>query len=124
MFRATSEPRPDAHELGSRTAIHIIRFPELRAAEVEIVSDDVLQFVRKRKPMTLLLDFAEVKLLTGAALGKLVAFHTWLRDSGKRLVLTNLSARLAEVFEVTGLDTLLDIRRARPWGKAPFRIQF
>jgi anti-anti-sigma factor len=59
---------------------------------------------------TLLLDLAGVECVTAGGLGQLVALHTRLRESGGRLVLVNVGERAFEVFKLTGLNALLDVR--------------
>jgi anti-sigma B factor antagonist len=59
----------------------------------------------------LLLDFGNVQVLTSAALGTLVSLHKKLRGSGRHMTVGNLSPQLHEVFAVTRLDRLLDLRR-------------
>jgi anti-anti-sigma regulatory factor len=60
----------------------------------------------------LLLDLGRVGMLTAEDLGRLVALHNRLRDSGGRLVLCNAGQRAFEVLELTRLTELLDVRRA------------
>jgi anti-anti-sigma factor len=87
----------------------------VREPEVDGVAGQFLPVARRRGSCTLVLDFSGVDFLTAAALGRLVALHSRLRDAGGRLVLANLSTELREVFGVAGLDAVLDVRGARPW---------
>jgi anti-sigma B factor antagonist len=67
---------------------------------------------------TLVLSLAGVVYLTSTMLGKLMALHKRLRAGGGKLVLCDLRPEVFEVFEVTHLHTVLDIRRAdRPAGR-------
>jgi anti-anti-sigma regulatory factor len=73
----------------------------------------------------LLLDLSRVRVPTAGSLGRLVALHNRLRDSGGRLVLCNVGHSAFEVLELTRLTELLDLRRAdgqgvgHPEGKRP-----
>jgi len=58
----------------------------------------------------LLLDFSNVEFLTGVELGTLVTLHMKSKASGKLLTLFNLNAHVYEVFTITKLHTLLDLR--------------
>jgi anti-anti-sigma regulatory factor len=60
----------------------------------------------------LLLDLSRVRVPTAGSLGRLVALHNRLQDSGGRLVLCNVGHRAFEVLELTRLTELLDVRRA------------
>ena len=57
-------------------------------------------------------DLGKVGYLTSTALGKFVGLNKRVRDRGGRLILTNLTDVVYEVFEVTQLHRVLDIRRA------------
>jgi anti-sigma B factor antagonist len=58
----------------------------------------------------LLLDLAEVRYLTSTGLGLFVALHHRARAAGGALSLANVSGPVREVFEVTRLTQLLDVR--------------
>jgi anti-anti-sigma factor len=62
----------------------------------------------------LVLDFANVTLVSGAALGVLVTLHKRLRDQGSTLALRNVRPPVAEVFAVTRLNELFEVRDAEP----------
>lgn len=58
------------------------------------------------------LDLSQIEILTGAALGKMVALHTKLKSKGRKLVLQNVTSESREIFEVTGLSSILSITPA------------
>lgn len=62
----------------------------------------------------LVLDFSNVELITSTALDALVRLHLRLRDSGGGLAVRDLSDNVYEVFEVSRLVNLFDVRRALP----------
>ena len=66
---------------------------------------------------TLLLDLSAVSIMTAGGLGKLVALHKLVRDSGSRLVLCNVSERAYEVFSVMRLTEVLSVRHDLPDGR-------
>ena len=66
----------------------------------------------ERGPHRLHLDFRDVALVTASGLGQLVALHQALQATGGQLTLARLGASLYEVFEVTHLSQVLDVR---PW---------
>jgi anti-anti-sigma factor len=57
----------------------------------------------------LAIDFSDVDLLPSACLGKLVRLNKNVQAAGGRLVLRNLSSNLFNVFQITGLDRVLEI---------------
>jgi anti-anti-sigma factor len=60
------------------------------------------------------LDLGAVRLPTAEGLGVLVTLNRELRGRGVELVLTNVAPDPYEVFEVTGLVGVLDVRPATP----------
>jgi anti-anti-sigma factor len=64
----------------------------------------------------LFLDFVNVRHVSSAALGTLVALHRALLAAGRRLTICNLRPEVRQVFAVAGLDRFLDLRPAEPGG--------
>jgi anti-anti-sigma regulatory factor len=60
------------------------------------------------------LDFGSVTALGGRELGHLVTLHKVLMAAGGRLTITNVEAKLFEVFALTGLAKVLDVRPQVP----------
>jgi anti-anti-sigma factor len=58
----------------------------------------------------LLLDFKELSYLASAGLRILVSAQKKLKATGGSLSLLNVSKEVMEVFEITGLDDVFDIR--------------
>jgi anti-anti-sigma factor len=56
------------------------------------------------------LDFDEVGYMSSTGLAKLVALHLRSEEAGSHLVVKNLDALLCDLFRVTRLDTVLDVR--------------
>jgi anti-anti-sigma factor len=96
-----------------------------RCVEVERVEDGVLLKVpaehRIDSPLlrlaadcgrgTVYLDCAAVSAVNCLELGALVTAHKRLRGQGRRLVLGNVSPLVYEVFQLTKLSTLFEVRR-------------
>jgi anti-anti-sigma factor len=70
----------------------------------------------------LLLDFINVEFITGVELGTLVALHMKSKASGKLLTLFNLNAHVYEVFTITKLHTLLEVRMEKEHQLMPSQI--
>jgi anti-anti-sigma factor len=56
------------------------------------------------------LDFGGVNFLSSFGLGKVISLHKRLQPSGRRLVLVNVPPLLYDVFRVSGLLNILDLR--------------
>jgi anti-anti-sigma factor len=77
---------------------------------VENIDKQLFSFVQERGWRKLTLDLGDVEYLTGAALGKLVALREELKAVGKQLTLDHVSLDVYELFRVTQLSTIFDIR--------------
>jgi anti-anti-sigma factor len=76
----------------------------------KFVDGAAVRALRRLVRYRLHLDFRDVRLVTASGLGQLVVLHQALRARGGRLTLGGLSAHLREVFEVTRLTRVLDVR--------------
>jgi anti-anti-sigma factor len=75
------------------------------------VGEHLLALVEGLQAGCLLLDFGNVAYLSSSALGLLLRLRKALHARGGRLTLCNLAPQVYEVFEVTKLHTLFDIRQ-------------
>jgi anti-anti-sigma factor len=94
--------------------VTLVKFTTADLGEVHMqaAADELNALVDRLVRPRLRLDFGAVRFLTSTALGKLVALHTRVRAAGGRLVLVNLTDLVYEVFEVSRLTQVLDVRRA------------
>jgi anti-anti-sigma factor len=84
----------------------------------ESVGDELIALARGLGRAELRLDFDRVEYLCSTALGKLIYLNKSLVAGGGRLALVNLDPDLYEVFSLTRLTTVLDVRAKRA-GAAP-----
>jgi anti-anti-sigma factor len=73
---------------------------------------DVVRLPDEREQHHVLLDLSGVCMPTAGGLGALVGLHKQVRDHGGRLVLLNVQPWAYEVFAVTRLTELMDVRAA------------
>jgi anti-anti-sigma factor len=95
----------------------VIRFTGGNLALTEdnaLVLDGLLQHAAEAAGRDLVLDLSNVAFVSSAGLRLLVGLHNRLRAAGRRLALRDLDRDVYEVFEVTRLTTLFDVRRAAP----------
>jgi anti-sigma B factor antagonist len=59
---------------------------------------------------SILLDFADVEFLSSAALGKLITLDRKVKSAKGRLKMCNIRPEILEVFQVTKLNKVFDIR--------------
>ena len=99
-------------EAGDRTAVRFTAGTALTEANVEAVGQRLAALVAGRTRPHLTLDLGGVTMLTSVALGKFVSLNGKVRGAGGRLTLTNPTPTVRQVFRVTRLDTVLDVRTA------------
>jgi anti-anti-sigma factor len=74
------------------------------------LGDQLFSLVEERGRCRLLLDFANVTFLTSGTLGMLLQLHKKLKTVGGRLFVCNVVPHIYEVFAVTNLTRLLNVR--------------
>ena len=65
-----------------------------------------IQMIRGRDDKDVVVDFAEVDIITSSSLSKLLKLRKALADSGRRLVLSSVRPQTYSVFRLTGLDSV------------------
>jgi len=76
----------------------------------EVLNEASLRFLEEIDPPILYLDLSGVQLPTAEGLGALILLNKELRTRGGALVLFNVPAAVYEVFAVTRLVEVLDVR--------------
>jgi anti-anti-sigma factor len=82
----------------------------LNDVTAEVEGERLLRLADEQARRKLLLDLGDVPYLTSMWLGKLIALHKRVQGRGGHLALVNVPARVYEVFQVTSLNTVLDVR--------------
>jgi len=77
---------------------------------IKVIYDEITELVEKTPKIKLILDFDQVDYLSSAVLGKMVALNKDIKKDGGHLVLANIKAPILEVFRITKLDKVLDIK--------------
>ena len=75
------------------------------------IKDQLFRLAEGMGPSVMLLDLGEVRFVSSTALGMIVSLHKVLKSQGGRLTLCDVNEHLLELFEVTQLTRLLDIRQ-------------
>jgi anti-sigma B factor antagonist len=75
-----------------------------------LIFDELNQLLEEAGRCRLALDLSNVVYLFSDPLGKLLALHKRLNLVGGRLILFNLKPEVEDVFRITLLDSLFDIR--------------
>ena len=90
----------------------VIRIPEDSLGAPDGVAPDqrLLRLVDELDRPHLTLDFGAVDFLSSVGLGTLLTIHKQLRSRGGRLAVVNVRPHVYEVFAVTRVTTVLDVR--------------
>lgn len=91
--------------------VKVIRFADaiLDQEDRPVIEDDVFGLVEGSDQKHLRLDLVDVRFVSSAALGALIALQRKLRAVGGRLSLCNLNPEMREVIRATKLDSVLDL---------------
>jgi anti-sigma B factor antagonist len=102
--------RLDVTEVGEVT---IVRFRDRKIVEdinIQEWGSEMLRLVDTEKREKLLLNFSSVDFLSSAALGKLITLDKKVKAHGGVLKLSNIRPEIYEVFTITKLNRLFDIK--------------
>jgi len=102
--------RLDVNEVGDVT---VVRFRDQKIIEdinIQELGQEMFRLVEEDKREKLLLNFSSVDFLSSAALVKLITLDKKVKSHGGVLKLTNIRPEIFEVFTITKLDRLFDIK--------------
>jgi len=100
----------DVDEVG---AVTVIRFHDHKIIEdfnIQELGQEMFHLVEVDGRDKLLLNFSSVDFLSSAALGKLITLDKKMKAHGGTLKLSNIRPEIYEVFAITKLNRLFDIR--------------
>jgi anti-sigma B factor antagonist len=98
---------------GSAGEVAMVRFLDRKiidAANIQELGDELFALVEKEQRKNLLLNFASVEFLSSAALNKLIILDKKVKGAAGKMRLCNLRPEIYEVFAITRLNQLFDIK--------------
>ena len=102
--------RLDVNEVGDVT---VVRFRDQKIIEdinIQELGQELFRLVEADNRRKVLLNFSSVDFLSSAALGKLITLDKKMKGHGGLLKLSNIRPEIYEVFAITKLNRLFDIR--------------
>jgi anti-sigma B factor antagonist len=93
--------------------VSVVKFQDrkiLDEAAIQELGAELFGLIEVDNRKTILLDFEGVEFLSSAALGKLITFDRKLKTAKGRLKMCGISPGILEVFQVTKLNKVFDIR--------------
>lgn len=105
-----SHSRLQVAEVGEVTIVRFADRKILDATAIEELGEELFGLVETDHRKSLLLNFTGVEFLSSAALNKLIILDKKVKASGGRMRICELRPEIAEIFAITRLDKLFDIR--------------
>jgi anti-sigma B factor antagonist len=108
---------------GSAGDVAMVRFLDRKiidAANIQELGDELFGLVEKESRKNLLLNFASVEFLSSAALNKLIILDKKVKAHTGKMRLCNLKPEIYEVFAITRLNQLFDIKNTEQEALAGF----
>ncbi len=100
-------------EVSESASVSVIRFLDQKIIDPEAIQElgqELFDLVERDDRKKLVLNFANVEFLSSAALGKLITFEKKSKRNDAQLILTNISPEIFQVFAITNLDKLFQIK--------------
>jgi anti-sigma B factor antagonist len=102
--------RLEVQEKGEVTIVRFVDRKILDESNIQELGQELFQLVEEENRKNLLLDFTNVEFLSSAALGKLITLDKKVKLHGGRLKLSGIRPQIYEVFAITKLNKLFDIK--------------
>jgi anti-sigma B factor antagonist len=97
-------------EVGDVTVVRFVDRKILDEANIQELGQELFQLIEEENRKSLLLNFLSVEFLSSAALGKLITLDKKVKAHGGKLKLSNIRPEIYEVFAITKLNKLFDIK--------------
>jgi anti-sigma B factor antagonist len=81
----------------------------LREDDIQALENSLIPLVSENPGINLIIDFSNVRFFSSAVLGLLIRVSKRINESGGRLKLCSIDAKIYEIFKITRLDTVFDI---------------
>ncbi len=106
----TVHRRLEVTEVGEVTVVRFVDRKILDEAAIQELGRELFQLVEEDGRRSVLLNFSSVEFLSSAALGKLITLDKKVKSHNGMLKLSNIRPEIYEVFAITRLNRLFDIK--------------
>ena len=93
--------------------ITVVQFRDEKIIDSETIQElgqELFDLIDRDDRKKIVLNFSKVEFLSSAALGKLITFEKKTKRAKGELILTNISPEIFQVFAITNLDKLFQIK--------------
>jgi anti-sigma B factor antagonist len=97
-------------ESGQVSVVTFVDSKIIDEAEIQEMGQELYDLVEREGRKKILLNFANVEFLSSAALGKLIGFDKRIKQHSAQLMLSNIRPEIYEVFAITKLTKLFQIK--------------
>jgi anti-sigma B factor antagonist len=97
-------------DVGDVTVVRFVDRKILDELNIQELGQELFQLVEEENKTRLLLNFHQVEFLSSAALGKLITLDKKVKAHGGKMKLSNIRPEIYEVFAITKLNKLFDIK--------------
>lgn len=102
--------RIEVNEVGDVAVVRFVDRKILDEAAIGELGEELFALVENEKRSAVLLNFSDVEFLSSAALGKLITLDKKVKAAGGKLKFSNIRPQIYEVFAITKLNNLFDIK--------------
>ena len=102
--------RIDIEEINGVTVAKFTDKKILDEGNIQLIGNQLFSLVDEDRRQKIVLDFSNVEYLSSAALGKLITMDKKVKAISGKLRFCNIRSDILEVFKITRLDKLFQIR--------------
>jgi len=102
--------RIKTNQSGDVTVVTFVDSKIIDEAEIQELGQELYDLVERDGRKKIVLNFSNVEFLSSAALGKLIGFDKRVKQNSAELVLSNIRPEIYEVFAITKLTKLFEIK--------------
>lgn len=102
--------RIKTNQSGEVTVVTFVDSKIIDEAEIQELGQELYDLVERDGRKKIVLNFSNVEFLSSAALGKLIGFDKRVKQHSAELVLSNIRPEIYEVFAITKLTKLFEIK--------------
>ena len=106
----SSPKRIAINESGKVSVVTFVDSKIIDEEEIQELGQELYDLVERDNRSKILLNFSNVQFLSSAALGKLIGFEKRAKQHSAELILTNIRPEIYEVFAITKLTKLFEIK--------------
>ena len=107
---STGQRRIDIEEVGDVTVAKFVDKKILDEANIQAIGNNLFALIDEDGRRKIVLDFSLVEYLSSAALGKLITMDKKAKAAKSKLRLCCIRPEIYEVFEITRLNKIFDIK--------------